>query len=304
MDIKYLLIHNLKFILLFILISNISNSTLKECRYSLKEVAYSYYMRGKNIQYNLGKKIFFSPEEATEQNLNFIDCASFVRNIYYELLNITLPYDAQTLVYTKENLGKPEVIVYSYINNKNEPVLLLYNPDEKNYKNITKNFSIKDIITSVQIGDILTYSGHTKLVYDIEKDNNGNVIDVFILDSIQGVGKSYINSKVARHQYTFEGRIKYPHLSILYLNNKLNYNFEEGRIEGSVRLSRLSSNANWANINNANKRRQEYSVLRIMQSDSNGNAVLKYKTIFPNSPNQFLYNDTLKLSKKNYDRIK
>ena len=58
-------------ILIFlILLSDILNSTLEEFRNSLKEVAYSYYMRGKSIQYCMARDQFFSPEEATEQNAN------------------------------------------------------------------------------------------------------------------------------------------------------------------------------------------------------------------------------------------
>ena len=98
-----LLRHILMFLLLFGLISYSSNTSLEECRNALKEVGYSYYMRGRNIQYNLGKIGHFSPEDATDQNMNLMVCATLVKNVYRELLNITLPYDAQTLVYTKEN---------------------------------------------------------------------------------------------------------------------------------------------------------------------------------------------------------
>ena len=127
------LAYYLMLLFLFGLMSNSSNASLEECRNSLKEVAYSYYMRGKNIQYNLGKIGFFSPEDATDQYMNFMVCCMFVRNVYRELLDITLPTDSETIVYTRENLGKPEVIAYSYINNKNEPVLLLYSPGEKKF---------------------------------------------------------------------------------------------------------------------------------------------------------------------------
>ena len=295
---------NLNFLILLWFISFSSNTSLEEFRNALKEVAYSYYMRGKNIQYNLGKIGSFSPEDATEQNMNFMVCATFVRNVYRELLNITLPFDAQTLVYTKENLGKPEVIVYSYKNNKNEPVLLLYTPGEKNYLNLTNNFSVKDIIATVQIGDILTYSGHTKLIYDLEKDNEGNVIDAYIMESTGGIARSYINSKIVNHHYIYEGQIISAKLSKLFLNSKLNTDVEEGRVEASVGLKRLSSYGPWANINNKERKYNEYSILRIMQNGSKGKPVLKFKTTYPNSPNQFLDNDELELSKKNLDRLK
>jgi hypothetical protein len=119
-----------------------------------------------------------------------------------------------------------------------------------------------------------------------------------------GIGSSFVNTKVARHIYTLDGAINYPQLSRLFLNSKLNPDFEEGRIEGAVGLKRLSLYELWVNINNSANRMEEYSILRIMQSDSDGNAVLKFKTTYPNQPNQFLDNDKIELSKKNLDRLK
>ena len=58
---------------------------------ALKEVAFSYYMRGKHIQYCSARKSFFPPEEATSQKINYVVCSKIVNNIYKELLNITTP---------------------------------------------------------------------------------------------------------------------------------------------------------------------------------------------------------------------
>jgi len=52
---------------------------------AFREVAYSYYMRGKNIQYNLYKIDYYSPEEATSQNKKYVVCSSFAYNVYLEL---------------------------------------------------------------------------------------------------------------------------------------------------------------------------------------------------------------------------
>ena len=51
--------------ILEIIIYQANNSTIEEVRMGLKEVAYAYYMRGKNIQYSGWKSELFSPEEAT-----------------------------------------------------------------------------------------------------------------------------------------------------------------------------------------------------------------------------------------------
>ena len=86
-----------KIFLYFILLSTftikyIENSTIQEVRDSIKEVIYSYYMRGKYIQSNTAKDKFFSPEEATSQNLNHLVTTSFTTSVYQELLNILVPY--------------------------------------------------------------------------------------------------------------------------------------------------------------------------------------------------------------------
>ena len=99
-------------------VTNQTIPTFDEVQIALKEVAYSYYMRGKFIQYNSLKVNWFSPEEATSQNINYLVCSGFTRNVYRELLNITIPQSTMTLLtYAKNNLGSPEVIAYSHINN-------------------------------------------------------------------------------------------------------------------------------------------------------------------------------------------
>ena len=73
-------------ILIFLInISVILNSTYNEVISSLKESAYSHYMRGKYIQYNFGKSWPFYPEDATQQNINFLICANFVESTYKDL---------------------------------------------------------------------------------------------------------------------------------------------------------------------------------------------------------------------------
>ena len=78
---------------------------------AFQQVAYSYYMRGKNIQYNSVKVSCFPPEEATDQNVNYMNCSGLTQNVYKELLGITIPRLTKDLLsYSKKNLGNPEVI--------------------------------------------------------------------------------------------------------------------------------------------------------------------------------------------------
>ena len=233
----------------------------------------------------------FLSRRPTQQNVNYLICADFVESTYKDLLNISIPGGSNILFnYSELYLGKPEVILYSYIKN-NISELLLYSPNEENHYKIYTTFSLKNIIPLIRIGDILTYTGHTNLIYEIIKDSEGNVIDAIIMESSLNSGKRHIKTKFTEI------------LCFLYLNSRNNTEFEEGREEGTITLNRLSTNTIWNNINNE-KRAEKYAILRFINEDSNGDAVLKYIDLLKDKKNQFVYNDKIKLSDKNIDRIK
>ena len=141
-------------ILLMIIIFEIkqlysSNLTLNEIHNALKEVAYSYYMRGKNIQYNVWKSYYyFPPEDATPQNINYLVCTRFVISVYRELLNITIPNTiADLLKYSKDNVGCPEVIAYGNISSETNNLEMKFYNSSSNTNYTTKiNPSVNDLI--------------------------------------------------------------------------------------------------------------------------------------------------------------
>jgi len=190
-------------------------------------------MRGKDIQYNSHKVHYFSPEEATSQNVNYMVCSGFIRNVYRELLNITIPmYTTTLLSYSKENVGNPEVVLYAHINENNQEEMKIYSSKESNNYTTLINPSLKNIIPLVQVGDVLTYTGHTFLIYDIEKDSNGKITDAIIMESGHGRGRAYVNSKIAKKVQLSNGANFGGPNCFLYLNAQLNPNFKEGRIQG------------------------------------------------------------------------
>ena len=294
------ILKNLFFLYLIFLTSKINisyeASNFEQVRSALKEIAYSYYMRGENIQYNLYKVHYFNPEEATEQNMNYLVCSGLTRNVYRQLLNITIPHLTNDLLkYSRENVGKPEVVLYSNINADKKMEMKIYSENERNkYKTII-NPSLKDIIPLVQIGDVLTFTGHTILIYDVETDNNGTVKDAIIMESTSGGGK-YANSKFNR--VTLSNNRVFPG-SFLFLSSKKNTLFKPNQIEGTLGLLRLSEYKSWVDINNTKLRLEEYSILRFVQEDSEGNAILKYTAVDSKKPNQFLNNQKLILSEIN-----
>ena len=120
---------------------------------ALKEVAFSYYMRGKYIQYNSIKKAFYSPEEATSQKINNLVCSQIVGSVYKELLNITTPDVTLHYVdYVNHKKTNTEIVFYTSISDKNNVTIKFNFPGLKYFK---KNPTYKDIVQHLQPGDIL-----------------------------------------------------------------------------------------------------------------------------------------------------
>ena len=305
---KYSFFSLLTFILIEIInIPYIFNSTLEEVRKAIQEVSYSYYMRGKYIQYNNKKEGFFPPEDATQQNINFLVCTTFTQTVFIESLNISIPAAPGTLLsYSYDNLGSPEVIAYSKINKDNNMEMFFYSPGSKNNLTSVINPSLfDDIMPIIEIGDVLTNSIHAFLIYDIEKDKDGNIIDAILMESTS-YNNTYINSKISEKVTLSSGETFGNYLDYLFLNSMNNTNFKEGLEQGTVNIRRLSIYSYWVNINNTKLSEKEYSILRFIQKDSKGNAILKYKAINRSNkrlPNDLFNDDIIHLPKKNLDRI-
>ena len=130
------------FYILGVLISFSNNSSLEEVQASLKEIAYAYYMRGPNIQYNDAKYATFPPEEATDDNLNYLVCSIFIKNIYNELLNISFPFSSSQLIeYTKTNFM--DAPLYNASNKTNKILFpkksVKFNIEDGKYQNSNNN---------------------------------------------------------------------------------------------------------------------------------------------------------------------
>ena len=283
------------------------NSTLEEVRKGIQEVSYSYYMRGKYIQYNDKKEGFFPPEDATQQNINFLVCTTFTQTVFIELLNISIPGSPESLLsYSHDNLGSPEVIAYSKINKDNNMEMYFYSPGSKNNLTSVINPSLhKDIIPIIEIGDVFTHSTHAFLIYDIERDKDGNIIDAILMESSLN-NNAYISSKISGKVTLPSGKTFGNYLDYLFLDSINNTNFKEGMEQGTVFFGKLSIYSFWVNINNTKLSKNEYAILRFIQKDSKGNAVLKYKANNRSNrrlPNDLYYDDIIHLPKKNLDRI-
>ena len=175
-------------------------STIQEVRKAFQETAYSYYMKSKWIQYNHYKAKFFSPEEVTSQNVNFLVCSVFVNNVYKELLNITVPETTKNLLsYAKNKTGSPEVVAYSWANQTGDREMYFYS----NGSNVT-NPSMDYIFSQLESGDILTYSGHTFLIYNTVTNWTTNTKTDAIFIEVTSGTHSYVNSKINKTAVTLD----------------------------------------------------------------------------------------------------
>ena len=133
-----------------------------------REVAYSYYMWGKNIQYNLYKIDYYSPEEATSQNKKYVVCSSFAYNEYLELFNIAIPqYGSNLLNHAKNNIVQPKVV--GQANNEKILNISVYN-ESSNRFDYLYNPTISQIIRYLKTGDVFTNRDHVVLIYKVEDD--------------------------------------------------------------------------------------------------------------------------------------
>ena len=132
-----------------------------------------------------------------------------------------------------------------------------------------------------------------------------NIIDAILLESTS-YNNNYINSKISGKVTLSSGRTFGSYLDYLFLDSTNNSDFKEGLEQGTVIMRKLSIYSYWANINNTKLSQNEYSILRFIQKDSKGNAILKYKAKDRSNkrlPNVLYNNDMIYLSKKNIDRI-
>ena len=278
-----------------------SSEELSDWQKAFKEIAYAYYMRGPKIQYNSMKVAWFSPEEATSQNTNYLVCSGLTRNVYNELLGIVIPVNTPRLLdYSEEFIGNPEVIAFGNRDANNNLVMKLYDKSTNSASITLTNPSVTDILPYLKCGDILTYTGHTMLVYDMVYDENGDVVDARIMESGHGNGGYNVKTKIPNlisigNDITFGSSNNF-----LYHNSRYNTTCDDGLIEGSVHLSTLKNVTVWRNLEASTKER--YSILRFIDKNSDGYEILNYHGA--NFGDKDHNNEIINLSEKCKDRVK
>ena len=265
---------------------------------AFQEVAYAYYMRGPYLHYNVakGKGHYYSPEETTSQDYNYMACALYVKNVYKELLGINLWYsDTIDRAYAEKYIGERDEVIgfaksgYWYDGTKDENGELI----GINIEDLKKS----DIINQLKIGDIFGYDGHVMLVYDFKyNEENWEKEDVYLIHATN-VNKSYnvkskIHGKVTVYDSTgVSSNLNIGHSPWSHIRyNKFDRNaisteygiHDDARVEGTISLQTMGDAANretrkvllfsWNTENYSNY----YYIIRLVTTNSEGKSILNF----------------------------
>ncbi len=204
---------------LFIFSSNVladlqSYGTYTDAKKMIQEVIKDYYMRGPYIQYHHSRAEYGvnTPEDATSQETNYAVCANFVYGCYVEAFGMVGTSEDNPTFYgsffpkTSNQWETAAAQYYSLIDNNTVAddcsyIVYYEKAETKNTEKI--KFVCKHSNTSVpvssfaqilRVGDVLTYSGHTLVVYDVVKKSENNY-DALIINAVGG-SKDTIPSRI------------------------------------------------------------------------------------------------------------
>ena len=288
---------------------------------AFQEVSNAYYMRGSYLFYNVakGKGHILVPEETTRQDYNYTACALYIMNVYKELLGIELSCsDGAYSRYAQKYVGKrKEVIGYGQLQKNGD--LYWYDGTTNDSGNLQfiVNPTQKYVLSQLKIGDIIDYTGHVMLVYDLVYDNKGGIIDACLIHSTTGRGNRVKTKNHGLSASIFDSKQKkislvigYAPWSSLYFNesNKI-AKVPEVMTEGTVRFNYFTEIANSNGIllfdrtNPKNKYKEYYSILRFVDRND-GKEMLNFDGAYGEFRGETINNQEVRYSESVKSRLK
>lgn len=290
---------------------------------AFQEVAYAYYMRGSYLHYNVSKGDghILSPEASTRQNYIYMACSLYVMNVYKELLGIELSGSGDAYSrYAQKYLGKrKEVIGYGRLQENGDLYWYDGSKNDKGDLYIIVNPSKYYILSQLKIGDVLEYSGHVMLIYDLIYDGNGNVVDAYLINSNTSNG-----NKVKTKNHGLSARIfdlerkkvslrvgHAPWAGLYYNESDRRGKYPDSMIEGTVTLETFSERANRNGVllfdksNPKNKYKKYYSILRFVDYNKKDNKeMLNFDGTYREFQGETLNNQEVRYSESVKSRLK
>lgn len=267
---------------------------------AVKETMKSYYIRGPYIQYNNSKAQYpaLEAENATSQDAMYTVCGSFSYTVNNHAFGMDEDSDTTTAAYPSSNLTITSSAAKFYEENiskqKNNDGKFLIYFQQKQVKDstgtITQEYAryiygdtnddsntgdYETLINQLQPGDLLTYTGHALLVYDVIRDDTGKIVDALIINSTQS---PYVLSKIDGTQ-------------------RISFNYKKGITnefintpnEGTIQLIKFSDISSFVtksgDTKTLNCTKSQCSIIRTFYKNEDGNTTFNY-TINPTKYNK------------------
>lgn len=181
---------------------------LNDFQKAIIATADAYWRRGTNLQYEPRLKYYRSPEEATEDNIQYGTCNTFTFDVYKEALGISTPLSSISAV--------------AFFNNQSEYVVLAL--DGKKYAKCVEEGLEKTILQKMEPGDLILYrnnhnkDGHAQIVYSLIYDSAGNVVDAWIIHgTTAGIKNHAMEKRISRYDMKrVEGSVQKVKFSASY----------------------------------------------------------------------------------------
>lgn len=144
---------------------------LSDYQKAIIATADAYWRRGINLQYEPRLKFYRSPEEATEDNIQYGTCNTFTYDVYKEALGISTPLSSVSAVAFYRQPSQYTVVAL----------------DGKGYVKCVEEGLNNTILQKMEPGDLILYrtqhnkDGHAQLVYSLIYDSSGKIIDAWLI---------------------------------------------------------------------------------------------------------------------------
>ncbi len=206
------------------------------------ELAYSYYYQGKQLQYDQGssyqRKIrTMAPEDATNLYHKYLDCSTYVSNIFYNAFDDLLIQDIEI-----NSINTKALINYAKDNINSSNEVIIYKDNLSSMSDEEKELALQEFKDSIQPGDLY--------VYRHKNDGAGHVM-LYVGDGyfLHSTGSSYNYSSLVDKEEGWtsvegevspEGTVRYQSAkSTVYKKSSTRYLFYSSTSDSNDRYALL-----------------------------------------------------------------
>lgn len=234
----------------------------------IKEVMKAYYLKGPNIQYNYAKINYTetSPEEATPQDINYKVCAGFTYAVYNEAFGMNSKVDKFPM-FNYDIIDQAQAYYESGKPLDGNLVVYYFNKEKKVNYSANGKFDIPSFAAQLKAGDMLSFTGHAMLVYEVGTNPNTGKKDALIIHSSR-------SSKVMSRIGSNTSIVGYDNFVNPHGKNKL----LDIPNEGSIKTKWLSDFSQFTKDKKTIAcQKERCAIIRPFYEDANHNAVFNYK---------------------------